>query len=71
MLMEQALALYDEGAALPNVLEQLLTSAGDRRIEVGGIARRVGDEAQQLGATLPERPLVATLLPRRLVALPT
>lgn len=35
MLMEQALALYDEGAALPNVLEQLLTSAGDRRIEVG------------------------------------
>jgi hypothetical protein len=33
--MEQALALYDEGAALPNVLEQLLTSAGARRIEVG------------------------------------
>jgi hypothetical protein len=35
MLIEEALALYDEGAALPNVLEQLLTSAGDRRIEVG------------------------------------
>ena len=35
MLMEQALARYDEGTALPNVLEQLLISAGDRRIEVG------------------------------------
>jgi hypothetical protein len=35
MLMEQALALYDEGTALPNVLEQLLITAGDRRIEVG------------------------------------
>jgi hypothetical protein len=33
--MEQALALHDKGAALPNVLQQLLTSAGDRRIEVG------------------------------------
>ena len=35
MLMEQALALYDKGAALPKVLDLLLTSAGDRRIEVG------------------------------------
>jgi len=35
MLMEQALALYDKGAVLPNVLEQLLEAAGDRRIEVG------------------------------------
>jgi len=35
MLMEQALAIFDKGAALPNVLEQLLEAAGDRRIEVG------------------------------------
>jgi hypothetical protein len=35
MLMEQALAFFDKGAALPNVLEQLLIAAGDRRTEVG------------------------------------
>jgi hypothetical protein len=33
--MEKALALYDEGVALPNVLDQLLVSAGDSRIAVG------------------------------------
>jgi hypothetical protein len=33
--MAQALALFDKGAVLPNVLEQLLASAGDRRVEVG------------------------------------
>lgn len=35
MLAEQALSLYDEGIALPHVIQQVLSNSGERQIEVG------------------------------------
>lgn len=63
MLLTQALAFYDEGMALPHVLDRLLVSSEDHRLEVATCLVKSALEMPDLGVLHIQTPVKREIRP--------